>query len=428
MTNIDNNFRYIILYIDEDNKELDGEIYSKFNNDQVKLIRFLLPFENKSNKIEIYIDDYIEEYLIEDSICIFYFSKIQRSENLINLIQKYKKNIFFEYNFQYIVTNFDKNDEFQMESLNAFNNYYNNLFKISKNKFNKNIKLKIEKNPNKDNMDISSDLDDEENNINIVTYYKHSPIDILNIIQKKCIYENLKNRNIKKMVVIGYNLKMHFSDIIDLMKNDMLLLHETNNNITFKDIFEISNIYFKKDKIVCILRSDIVLPNQVELNNINIDNNTIISLSRIERLINGQLIKYDKLNKNLNSTEQDGWIFKSPLLIDYNLFSALFFYEKYSNLYLNNILKNNNYTLINDTKKYKIIRILFENNMENRPLLDNNINLAESFNSIFLLPDNESLEKISIDDMLKNANISQNELYLIKCDFFNKFYKNKIML
>ena len=423
MTDINNNFQYIILYIDENNKELEEEIYNKYNTEKIKIIKFLLPHENKSNKLEIYIDNYIEEYLLEDTLCVFFFSKIKRSDNLINLLEKYKKNVFFENNI--II-----NPNFQNDNLDYFINHYNNLYSINKNMHKKNIKLKIEKIPNKEPMDISSDSDsDDENNINIITYYKHSTIDILNIIQKKCIYENLKNRNIKKMIVIGNNLQFYFNDMINLINKEILILHDiTHSNVSFKDLFEISSNYFSKNKLVCILRSDIVLPNQNELSNLNIDNKSIISLSRIERLINGQLIKYDKLNKNLNCTEQDGWIFKSPLSIDLNLLNNIIFYEKYSELYLNNILKNSNYILINDSKKYKIIRILYENNLESRPLLENNINLQESFDSIFLLPDNESLEKISIDDILKNSNIDEKNLYLIKCDFFNKFYKNKIML
>lgn len=155
----------------------------------------------------------------------------------------------------------------------------------------------------------------------------------------------------------------------------------------------------------------------------------VYTISRLDRLLNGNLIKYNKLNNILFSTEQDAWIFKSPLYIDSDNINDLSLNDKYSELYFNNILKKNNYNLFNYTDKFRIIRILHENILDSRPLLTNNIDktrLMEMENTINLVPDN-SINNVSIDSMINMFNIDANELYLIKCELFNKYYKNKLL-
>lgn len=213
--------------------------------------------------------------------------------------------------------------------------------------------------------------------MNILTYYKNFDNNIINIIQKKCIIENLKNKYINKVIVITNNDNMiHLKDILDTQYSKNLIIEKfTYNDASYKDIFEIINKKYN-NHIFCILRSDIVLPNQDSLGDILMEfednENKIYCISRIERLINGVLIKYDKLNKIFYSTEQDAWIFKSPLNINLDYFNNIYFYEKFSELALNNILKNNNYKIINDSNKYKILRILTDNNIKNRHILNNN--------------------------------------------------------
>ena len=185
-----------------------------------------------------------------------------------------------------------------------------------------------------------------------------------------------------------------------------------------------------------MLRSDIVLPNQQSLDELDLEfyesPNEIYAISRIERLINGMFVKSDKLNKILFSTEQDGWIFKSPLNINLEKLEFIYFYNKYSELYFNYLLKNSNYNIINNTNKFKIIRILYENNIEHRILIDNIENSAENniknnANNIFLLPDNNSFDKISIENLINSLNLDDKEIYNLKCELFNKYFKNKII-
>ena len=71
---------------------------------------------------------------------------------------------------------------------------------------------------------------------------------------------------------------------------------------------------------------------------------------------------------------------------------------KKNKLYFNKILKSNGFNIINNTKKYKIIRVLYENIIDNRTLINNDIKINNTDN-VFLLPDNESFDKISIDQL-----------------------------
>ena len=121
-------------------------------------------------------------------------------------------------------------------------------------------------------------------------------------------------------------------------------------------------------------------------------------------------------------------LFKSPINIknehlDY--LDNLYFYNKHSELYFNRILKINNYNIINNTNRYNIIRIHFDDKLDVRQLLDNP--KLDDIDNIFLLPDNDNLNKISIDKLLSIFNIDSNEVYKIKCELFNRYLKNKII-
>jgi hypothetical protein len=139
-------------------------------------------------------------------------------------------------------------------------------------------------------------------------------------------------------------------------------------------------------------------------------------------------MKYDKINNIFYSTEQDCWIFNVPLDIQdcyINELKNIYFYNRYSELIFNMILKKNNYILLNDTKKYKIFRILHENNLENRLLLTEKTSIKND--EIYLLPENDSFDKVSLEQFIKYLNLDDKELYLLKCELFNKYSKNKIV-
>ncbi len=426
------NDKYIILYDDIENHA--PELFEKY---KFLIIIFLTnkslrQYDDKTKYqyiLEIYIDDFSEELLIKYSYCIIYLNDIRLSNNLIKYVSTYNKFIIntilniSEY-IEFINNNPSDEDiiKISQESIINFNKKYSIINK--QNSLTKNINITNKK---------INYTDYSYSKINILMFYLKHDLDIINVIQKKCISENTKNKHVDKVYVFGENL-----DIEILDKPDNLVFCEIYKNMSFKDLIDYAKNYLN-NKIICILRSDIILLNNTELDNLDmifdieeLEKKIIYTLSRADRLLNGNLIKYDKLNKILFSTEQDAWIFKSPLIIDNSdntELDELFINYKYGELYFNNILKKNNYNLFNYTDKFKIIRIIYDNNLENRPLLNNNIDkdiLNENANIINLVPDN-SINNVSIDSMLKIFNIDSNELYLIKCELFNKYYKNKLI-
>jgi hypothetical protein len=46
---------------------------------------------------------------------------------------------------------------------------------------------------------------------------------------------------------------------------------------------------------------------------------------------------------------------------------------------------------------------------------------------IYLLPENDSFDKVSLEQFIKYLNLDDKELYLLKCELFNKYSKNKIV-
>lgn len=423
---------YIFRYYFNNLNEEDNEINSKEDNDS----------ENEKYEI-IYIDNYIEELYIKDAEYIFYLNRTKISDHLENLLLEYnKKNIFFEFNESKINKLSEEIESIEdVEELNNYllklNNLENleNLEKLEKLEELEKLHHKININllVNRQNINIKQ-------GIFIITYFKKSDIKILDIIQKKCIFENLKNTNIDKIIIIGDNIEEEFKTIAETNKVanfENMMFYQNDSNVSFGDLINISNKLFS-GKIICIIRSDIILLNQSNLNDIEIDlisdENQIFVLSRTERLINGNLVKSEKLNRSLYSTEQDAWMFKAPLNLEIdniNNLNNIYFYNQHSHLFFNKILKNNNYNIINNSKKYKIIRILHENNLESRLLFDNvgnsNNNQITDLDSIYLLPDNEILDKISFEQLLKLVQIDENELYKLKCDIFDKYFKNKIL-
>ena len=515
---MDINSKYVIIYID---KEIDTKyeiiknitllpsennineinVYQYFLKENICIIIFLLNNEEKKygdnkNILEVYPDDYTENLLITNALFIIYLSEFKRSLILLELIQKYNKIIF--YNYENLFKNLDSfiNDTYIIEKdhVSKFISYYNDLKEIINENYNKNIKLELNKKINQ----INNEKLDETNKIYIVTFYKNSDNNILNTIQKTCIIQNIKNRDVDKILIIGYNLKNVFDN-----ENDKIILHDLTNeenmnlnvdkklcsetivientvnlckdkeifseescsnentmnlckdkeifsgescsnenteniiyfendvidDISFSKLIKITNNIFN-NKIVCIVRSDIIIQNQENIDfmdiNLELSKKKIFTISRLDRCINSKIIKSQRLSNNLFSTEQDAWLFKTPILLSENAYKILdnkYLYHKYDHLYLNKILIKNNYYIVNNTI-LKILRILSNNNINTRELIiEKNI---ENKN-IFLLPDYDILNKLPLEHLIKISDIDENEVYRMKCYFFNKYLKNKIM-
>ena len=226
-----------------------------------------------------------------------------------------------------------------------------------------------------------------------------------------------------KEIFSGESCSNENTENIIYFENDVI------DDISFSKLIKITNNIFN-NKIVCIVRSDIIIQNQENIDfmdiNLELSKKKIFTISRLDRCINSKIIKSQRLSNNLFSTEQDAWLFKTPILLSENAYKILdnkYLYHKYDHLYLNKILIKNNYYIVNNTI-LKILRILSNNNINTRELIiEKNI---ENKN-IFLLPDYDILNKLPLEHLIKISDIDENEVYRMKCYFFNKYLKNKIM-
>jgi hypothetical protein len=444
MNLFDNKNINIIIYSDSDIlSDYEKLIKLELELENFNIIKILLINEEKKNKydlnntIEIYTDIFFEYDLIKKTDIVIYLSKYKKSNILIDCIQEFNKLILYDSheiknNILYYLSNKEDNT-FINNSINNFIEYYNILNinnEINSKNENKNIKINIIKK----NLDI-------ENKICLVTYYKKTDDNLINILQQKCILENLNNKNIGNILVIYKNISNEFEDIIEVSKknktNNKLMLYDLEYidnietiNYNYSNIIKIINELYS-NHIVCLIRSDLIVPFQSNINmmelDIELENKIIYAIPRLERLINGKIIQNDKLQRLLFSTEHDAWIFKSPLKInDITILDKLNFFDKYSNLYFNKILKDNNYTLINQTNYIKIIRLMIDNNIYLRPIINENLN-NEIKDNIYLLPSIELINNTSFEQLIKLCELNEKDIYELKCDIFNKFLKNKII-
>jgi hypothetical protein len=137
--------------------------------------------------------------------------------------------------------------------------------------------------------------------------------------------------------------------------------------------------------------------------------------------------KYKLIQTNKFETNKLYMLFESAKCDDtYKLLDNKYLYNQYEHLYLNKILIKNDYNIVNNTI-LKILRILSNNDIDKRELLiEKNIE-NYNLNDIFLLPDSDIINKLPFEHLIKIAGIDENEVYKMKCYFFNKYLKNKII-
>ena len=139
------------------------------------------------------------------------------------------------------------------------------------------------------------------------------------------------------------------------------------------------------------------------------------------------LCKINELSQIFYATEQDAYFFKTPFEIDYNYLEKLIFYEKFSELRLNNYFIKNNYNLINDTKKYRIIRLCYDNNIMVRKLIKD-VDVIENVDEMYLLPENIGLDNINVEHLIQMLRLTDADIYKIKTEIINKYMKGKIFI
>ena len=462
-----NKKKYIIIYYQEnDNNNLFLNKILKY--EEFLEYKIILLYKNKKDStfsneriIELIYDDNVEKYFLEEPFTIFYITDDIPSQILIDFLKKneeimffYKENdnnIFFNNNEGN--NNIKNNNDFQDEdeeyeideedSMNIYNNTDKNIF-INKyegdneKKSNQILNILMQKTKTKnENNDFIHNTDNSK--LHIITFFKEfEDNEIMNSLQQKCIIENINNKDVKSIAIIGKNLEKYFSNITiqnkDNSNKNIILIDYDVTNISYSYLFnKVNELY--DNKIVCIIKSDIVIPNQDSLENIEFlfleKKNTILALSRFERMINGNIIKTQELNSIFYATEHDAYIFKTPVInIDFSNMDNLYFYNQYSNLEVNNILIKNDYKLLNDTKNYRILRLCIDNDVGIRKLINNRDIKEVNKDNIYLLPENMMFDNFNLQHLamvlkMDDEDINDIKIYMLSVLFKKKNYKKE---
>ena len=446
-----NKKKYIIIYYQEnDNNNLFLNKILKY--EEFLEYKIILLYKNKKNStfsneriIELIYDNNVEKCFLEEPFTIFYITDDIPSQILIDYLKKneeimffYKENddtnIFFNSNEENI-----NNEEYEIDeedSMNIYNNTDKNIF-INK------YETSDEKKSNQTSINILMQKTKNENNdfihnndnskLHIITFFKEFEDDeIMNSVQQKCIIENINNKDVKSIAIIGKNLEKYFSNIT-ISNKDIILIEYGVTNISYSYLFNKVNELFD-NKIVCIIKSDIVIPNQDSLENIEFlfleKKNTVLALSRFERMCNGNIVKTQELNSIFYATEHDAYIYKTPVInIDFSSMDNLYFYNQYSNLEVNNILIKNDYKLLNDTKNYRMLRLCIDNDIGIRKLINNRDIKEVNKDNIYLLPenmifDNFNLQHLAMVLKMDEEDINEIKIYMLSVLFKKKNYKS----
>ena len=434
--NLEDNF--IIFYSNNLNNDykLCNAIKKNDEYNGMKLYKIIYPDQKgiETNLYEqIYVDDYLENILIYKAKFIIYLLDTRSiNDNFIEFIKNNNKTII--YDIRQLNSDINLVNDFEKK-------YYLLKTYIRSNSLLKNNILfeikKIEK----------KRIKFEESYINYITYFKY--IDNIDDNAKEQLYktqivticENFKNKFFKRFIIIGDDLVRLKTDLTRINNNKNLnkeiIFVENFKDIIFGNIIQFLNNNYA-DQINILSKSDVIIPYQDNLDNLdyfynnnnnnNNNNNIFFCISTLLRLNNGNLIKNSKYVKNHCSTEQDIYIFKTPVNCqDINLD----IFNKYDELFINHELLKRNFIIINDTSSYKIIRYMLDDKeIDNRIIYKNNTveleNIKDMKENIYFLPENEYINNINININM-NTNMTYIEFYQFKCNFINKIIKENLL-
>jgi hypothetical protein len=413
MTNMENNK---IIYHQEYFDELNEEEFLKKTKYIIKLDNDILKesFENlidkynlkiyvhHENKWEIEFFEYMLNETFEDNKKrrIKYIEDIKNSQNDINNQTNDENN-----NFDIIKIN----NKFSIQKEINILNHLNETLNIN--------------NKNKDN-----------NKINIITYVRRMGDELLYNLQFKCILENYKNPFVENILVMGNEVEKYFSKINfeKIGNKKIILVNDDDDNITFKDLFILSNEIFT-NQIVMLVRSDVIVLNNPEFENLYLDflihNRKIYTITRIERDMMGRFIRIAPNQNLFGGSEQDAWIYKTPIDIhkinNKELIENFDFNEKFSELYMNKYMIDNNYELINNSENLKVVRITNNPDLNIREFIKQPKQPLNKDN-LYFLPDKSIINSLSFEQWLNVCQVSEDEKYYWKTVILNHNLKKKI--
>ena len=201
----ENNFNLVRYLKPNDEKYIDFFSSSSF------LTEKNIDTENKEYKLNIYeefFDELNEEEYIKKCKYIINLEDYKLKDSIEELIEKYKKNVYFIKN-EWIQEEYEKILEEDFESNKVRRLRYRNI-KMNE-EDNNIISLNNEKNrfsiykeiDNKIGNNINNEQNIINNKINLITYIRKIENEQIYSLQFKCVLENYKNPSIKNIVVIG---------------------------------------------------------------------------------------------------------------------------------------------------------------------------------------------------------------------------------
>ena len=212
---------------------------------------------------------------------------------------------------------------------------------------------------------------------------------------------------------------------------NLILINDDDDNISFMDLFTIANHVFQNE-MVMILRSDTIFLQNDDLSLLCIQylhsNKKIIALSRIERDVQGRMVRLPPQQTFFGGLEQDAWILKTPIEIKeeyHEMIQKIDFHERWSELYMNLSMKKMGYHIIHDSREYKILRICIHPDIGMRDLIKPPSQPLEK-EKIEMIPDLAMMEMISMDQWIQMMHFNDEEIYEMKIEWMNRFYKKKL--
>ncbi len=435
-------FENFIIFICNDLKIINNKIndYLKNRFENITLIRYLKPNnekyiieENNFNFYQEYFDELNEEEFIKKTKYIINLENEDIKESIEILINKYNIKVY-----EYKEWDDIKFEEMLNESFEINNEKRK---KIKEDRKNENYENKEINNNNLNKFSIQKEIEtniikkiDKNDKINLITYVRKIDNEIIYNMQFKCILENYKNKNVQNILVMGNDVETYFSKIhFEKIENKkIILVNDDDDNITFKDLFVLSNELFS-NKLVMLIRSDIILLNNPDWENLHLefylDTKKMYCLTRIERDYNGRFIRIPPNQNLFGGVEQDGWIFKTPIDIHRNVNKGSIenhdFYEKFSELFMNKYMIENNYELINNVHNYKIIRITPHQDLRIRDYIKPPKQPIHK-EDFYFLPEKTMIDNLTIEQWFDFCQVDEEEKYKWKVEIMNRSLKNKI--
>ncbi len=396
------NENYILLFC---NEYSEFQKYINQYKETNKCVRCMTQEDEKWEELHDYVfqDEMNEEVLIQKSKKIIYKLPYQiKSNHWIEIAKKYNKEIEIENDLQIIV--------------------YEDLPKITKWKEEKHITSSLQ-----------TSLSYQNPQIHLITYIRSMPENTMYYqLQIKCVLENYKHKGVKNMIVIGKGVEETFQQIhfekID--GKSLILINDDDDNISFFDIFTILNNLFK-DEYVMILRSDMIFVQNEEMSKLWMDmefscKKKILAMSRLERDLQGRVIRLSPQQTLFGSMEQDAWILKTPIEIKnekgIEMIQKIDFNEKCSELYMNQFMKKQGYKIIHDSRDYKILRLCIHPDMMRRDLIKNMSQPLEK-EKIDMIPDKTYIEDISMEQWIQMLGCEEDDIHDMKIEWLNRIYK-----